>query len=97
MEGRLGRLETLWQVDARAVSEASWSIQWAIQYPMLDHDTAAWAARIRADHALDDAALQRALIIALVRCGIPRGEAVRVAALGLEAVLMCAAEAPEVA
>ena len=60
MERRLSRLATRYRADARAITEASWSIQWAVQYPGLDPDAAARAARIRATHAVDDAGLTAA-------------------------------------
>jgi hypothetical protein len=87
MERRLNRLETLWQADATAIAEASWSIQWAIEYPWLDHDKAAWAARIRTTHGLDDDGLRRAIERALTRLGSSREDARHVAALGLEGLL----------
>jgi hypothetical protein len=91
MERRLNRLETLWQADATAIAEASWSIQWAIEYPWLDHDKAAWAARIRTTHGLDDDGLRRAIERALTRLGMGRQETRHVAALGLEGLLAATA------
>jgi hypothetical protein len=84
MEKRLGRLEMLWEADTKAITEASWSIQYAIQYPDLDHDKAAWAARIRTSHGLDDDALRQAIERALTRLGMGREETRQLAALGLE-------------
>jgi hypothetical protein len=91
MERRLGRLETLWQADATAIAEASWSMQWAIEYPWLDRDKAAWAARIRTTHGLDDDGLQRAIGRPLTRLGMGREEAHRLAALALEGLLAATA------
>ncbi len=87
MERRLGRLETLWQGDPRATSEASWSIQYALQYPELDRDKAAWATRIRTAHELDDDGLQRAAVLALTRLGMGHDDTRRLAALGIGALL----------
>ena len=87
MERRLGSLAAVWQADAHAITEASWSIQWAIEYPYLDHDKAAWAARIRTTHGLDDDGLQRAIERALTRLGSSREDARHGAALGLEGLL----------
>jgi len=94
MERRLGRLETLWQASSQAVQEASWDIQWAIQYPHYE-DPVVRAAAIRETHGLDDAGLARSIQVALVRCGIPRGEAVMLAQLELEDLLSSAANETE--
>ena len=90
MERRLGRLETLWQASSQAVQEASWDIQWAVQYPHLENPEVR-AAAIRKTHGLDDIGITRAISAALVRCGIPRGEAVMLAQLELEDLLSIAA------
>ena len=96
MEKRLGRLETLWSVPEQAIVETSWDIQWAIQYPHVA-DPEVRAAAIREAHALDDGGMTRALQVALARCGIPRGEARRLADLGLEDLLVIVAYATEAA
>jgi hypothetical protein len=94
MERRLSKLETLWQPNATAITEASWSIQWAIEYPDLNNDKAAWAARIRTAHGLDDEGLQRAIERALTRLGVGHDERRQLAALGLEALLAATATEP---
>ena len=96
MERRLGRLETLWQASPQAVQEASWDIQWAIQYPGIE-DPDVRAERIRGAHGLDDAGITRAISVALLRCGIPRGEASIMAQLELEDLLSIAANETEAA
>jgi hypothetical protein len=93
MERRLARLATVYAVDARAVTEASWSIQWALQYPGLDPDMAAWAARIWANHDIDDAGLRRAAELALTRCGLGREDARQLGELPLETLLDAAGAA----
>jgi hypothetical protein len=91
MERRLGRLETLWRADPKAISEASYTIEWALRWPQWE-DPAVRAARIRETHALDDAGAVRAIALALTRCGLPRGEAGRLADVGLENLLTMASE-----
>jgi hypothetical protein len=104
MERRLGRLETLYQADSQAISECSYSIEWAMKWPRMglrdeepDRDPAAVSERIRKQHALDDAGVQRATELALMRCGASRADAGLIATLGLEQVLAVVADTqPEV-
>jgi hypothetical protein len=100
MERRLDRLETLWQADQSAVSGASYSIEWMLKWPRLGlrdeeptPDPEAVAARIREQHALDDAGMTRALEVALTRLGMSRDEVRPLAAFGLAALLQAAEEA----
>jgi hypothetical protein len=96
MEKRLSALETVWQASPQAVEQASWDIQWAIQFPRYDDPTVR-AARIRAARGLDDAGLAQAITLALTRCGMPRGEAERLAGVGLEQLVTMAANDEEFA
>jgi len=96
VEKRLDRLETVWQADRQAISEASWDLQWGVQYPRYG-DAAERYRSIVAAHDLDAAGMARALVVALVRLGTPRDEAERIARLGAEAVLAMAARPEEAA
>ena len=96
MEKRLTSLEVLSQASPQAIEHASWDIQWGLQYPSLE-DPAVRAACIRDTHALDDAGVMRAMEVALIRCGTPRGEVQLLSALGLEHLLSIAQRATEAA
>jgi len=96
MERRLKGLETAWQTPPKAIDEASWDLQWGVQYPHY-RDPAERYRHIVAAHGLDDAGMTRALTVALVRLGMPRFEASRIAALGAECVLAIAARPEEAA
>ena len=91
MERRLGRLEMVWQADRQAISECSYSIEWALKWP--SPDPAERAARIVGAHDLDADDMTRAVAMALTRCGVPRAEAEQIAELGAERVLTLAYDA----
>jgi hypothetical protein len=106
VEKRLGRLEVLYQANPQAISEASYSIEWALKWPRMGlrddepaRDPATCAAGITTLHGLDDAGVQRAIELALVRCGVNRADAGPIATLGLNRVLAIAitGEAKEIA
>jgi hypothetical protein len=94
MEKRVGRLKTLWQASPEAIEQASYSIAWALKFPGMA-DPSERAAGIRETHDLDDAGISQAVVVALVRCGIPRGGARMLAELGLEQLLTVAATSEE--
>jgi hypothetical protein len=98
MERRLGRLEALWQADPRTISEASYSIEWAVKWPRMglrheepDRDPVAVADRIRETHRMDDGGMRHAIAALYVQWGVSRREAQMVADLGLEQLLTIAA------
>jgi hypothetical protein len=104
MERRLSTLETLWQADPQTVSQASYSIEWAVKWPRMglrdeepNRDPAAIAERIRETYGLDDVGITRAIETALTRCGSSRGDARLLAELGLEELLTIAATSEEAA
>ena len=104
MERRLGRLEVLYQPDAQAVQEASYSIEWAVKWPRMGlrdaeptPDPTTRAAGIAASHGLDDAGVRRAIEVALVRTGATRADAHVLADMGLAWLLAFAVRETEAA
>jgi hypothetical protein len=94
MDARVRRLEVLYGPPAKAIEQASWSLQWALQFPRLSEPSARYQS-IAATHGLDEEDLRRALVMALVRCGIAHAEAQQIAGLGVETVVVLAATAPD--
>src|SRR4051812_36368584 len=92
LEQRLGRLDVLWRVAPKVVEQASWDLEWAVRWPDPKEPVERRFERIVAAHGLEESDLQRALVVALVRCGTPRGDAECIAELGVLPVLTMAAE-----
>ena len=92
LRARLNKLAVLAQAPTKAIEECSWSFWAALTAPHWDTDTDAWYARRVASHGLGEADMRQALILALMRRGIPLGEAGTIASLGPLEVMRIAAE-----
>ena len=93
---RLSRLDARYRrARQQPIEEASWSIQWALQFPGRDTDTVGWAARIRLNHALTADAEREAISMALRRLTgeFSDTEITALADLGLPTLLQVAAVA----
>ena len=98
MEKRLGWLEALYQSGEQTASEASYSIEWTLKWPRMGlrngepmWDPTMRAAAIAERHGLDEIGIQRAIELALTRCGLSRRDAGLIATLDLAQVLAIAA------
>lgn len=90
MDRRLSKLEVVYQADAQAVSECSYSIEWALKWPRMGlreseptPDPVKRAANIAGSHGLDDAGVRRAIEVAFIRTGATRSDARALADMGL--------------
>lgn len=90
VKDRVGKLEIIWSGGAQAIREASWSIQWALEFPTMERDKAAWVSRIREGHGLDEVGICQASVLALTRLGMGRDVAEAAASAGLEPLLEAA-------